>query len=266
MKLLRFGPLGHERPGMMDDEGVVRDISHVVGDLKGSTLSSNSLTELAELDPESCPVVASGTRFGPCVPQPGKFIAIGLNYIDAEKKASGFGVRDEPVVYMKASSSIAGPMDDLVVPRGATKMDWEVELGVVIGTQGAGIAEADALAHVAGYCIVNDLTERAWQHEHAGQWVKGKSADGFGPVGPWLVTPDEMPAIADARIALDLNGERMQSGRIGDMIWDAASLVSYVSRFMRLMPGGHHRNRHAAGGWGSFGSRRASSRRATPCV
>ena len=237
MKLLRLGALGREWPAVLDAAGNPRDLSAHVRDLSGDGLSPESLRRLAGLDVEALPRVEEGVRIGPCVARPSKIVAIGLNYADPEKSSRGFGVRDEPVLYMKASNCVAGPYDNLAIPLGATKLDWEVELGVVIGTEGIRITPDRAQRHIAGYCIVNDVTERAWQHERGGQWVKGKSADGFAPLGPWLVTPDELPSLASARIRLELDGEVMQSAAIGDMVWDAPSLVAYVSQFMRLVPG-----------------------------
>lgn len=237
MKLLRLGALGRERPAVLDAASNPRDLSAHVRDLSGDGLSPESLRRLAGLDVEALPRVEEGARIGPCVARPSKIVAVGLNYADPEKSSRGFGVRDEPVLYMKAPNCVAGPCDDLEMPLGATKLDWEVELGVVIGTEAIRIAPDRAYHHIAGYCIVNDLTERAWQHERGGQWVKGKSADGFAPLGPWLVTPDELPSLASARIWLELDGEVMQSATIDDMVWDAPSLVAYVSRYMRLVPG-----------------------------
>lgn len=236
MKLLRYGPKGAEKPGLLDSTGTIRDLSSVIGDLDGAALSSDSLSKLAALDPASLPEVDGGSRIGPCVAGVGKFIAIGLNYSDHAAE-SGLEVPPEPVVFMKATSSICGPNDNVEIPRGSEKTDWEVELGVVIGSTAKYVEEADALNHVAGYCVVNDVSERAFQIEHSGQWVKGKSADTFGPVGPWLVTRDEVPDPQALSMWLDVNGERQQDGSTSTMVYGVAFIVSYLSRFMTLQPG-----------------------------
>lgn len=236
MKLLRFGMQGHERPGVLDRDGHLRDLSGVVADISGETLLPESLRMLSEANILSLPLVSEGVRIGPCVAQVGKFICIGLNYADHAAE-SGAAIPREPVLFMKATSAICGPNDDVVVPRGSSKSDWEVELGVVIGKSALYVDESDALAHVAGYCVINDLSEREFQLEGTGQWVKGKSADTFGPLGPWLVTRDEVPDPQKLHLALEVNGKRYQNGSTSTMIFGVAHLVSYVSRFMSLQPG-----------------------------
>lgn len=236
MKLLRYGPPGEERPGLLDKAGGLRDLGDRIDDLAGTTLLPASVADLASIDPETLPLVPGETRLGPCVAGVGKFLAIGLNYVDHAKEA-GAAIPDEPVLFTKATSSICGPYDDTIIPRGAEKTDWEVELGVVIGTPGQYIEESRALDHVAGYCTVNDVSERAYQIERSGQWVKGKSADTFGPIGPWLVTPDEVPDPQDLRLWCEVDGERRQDGTTATMIFGVAYLISYLSRFMSLQSG-----------------------------
>lgn len=236
MKLLRYGAPGQEKPGAMDRKGVIRDLSGEIDDLAGATLLPESLEKLKTLDLEQLPAVDGTPRIGPCVGQVGKFIAIGLNYADHAKE-SGVDVPREPVIFTKAVSCICGPNDNVEIPRGSEKTDWEVELAVVIGTPGKYIEEADALNHVAGYCIVNDVSERAYQLEGTGQWVKGKSADTFGPVGPWLVTTDEVPDPQNLLIWLEVNGHRYQDGSTKTMVFPVAHLISYVSQFMSLQSG-----------------------------
>ncbi|WP_422366006.1 fumarylacetoacetate hydrolase family protein [Pelagibius sp.] len=236
MKLLRYGAPGQEKPGAMDRKGVIRDLSGEIDDLAGATLLPESLEKLKTLDVEQLPAVDGTPRIGPCVGQVGKFIAIGLNYADHAKE-SGVDVPREPVIFTKAVSCICGPNDNVEIPRGSEKTDWEVELAVVIGTPGKYIEEADALNHVAGYCIVNDVSERAYQLEGTGQWVKGKSADTFGPVGPWLVTTDEVPDPQNLLIWLEVNGHRYQDGSTKTMVFPVAHLISYVSQFMSLQSG-----------------------------
>ncbi len=236
MKLLRYGPAGAEKPGMLDGAGVLRDLSGAVDDIAGEALLPESLARLGALDPATLPQVGGDPRLGPCVGRVGKFIAIGLNYSDHARE-TGMAIPEEPVVFTKATSSICGPNDDTLIPRGSTKLDWEVELGFVIGTPGKNIAEADAARHIAGYCVVNDVSERAFQHESTGQWVKGKSADTFGPTGPWLVTPDEVPDPHNLGIWLEVDGQRRQDGSTETMIFNVFHLVSYVSRFMSLQTG-----------------------------
>jgi 2-keto-4-pentenoate hydratase/2-oxohepta-3-ene-1,7-dioic acid hydratase in catechol pathway len=236
MKLLRYGQPGAEKPGLLDATGTIRDLSGVVPDLARETLLPESLDRIRRLDPNSLPRVDGKPRFGPCVGQVGKFICIGLNYSDhaAESKMT---VPKEPIVFMKATSSIVGPNDNLEIPRGSTKTDWEVELGVVIGKPAKYVAQGDALSHVAGYCVVHDVSEREFQLEGTGQWVKGKSADTFGPIGPWLVTTDELKDPGNLHLWLEVDGHRYQDGSTHTLIFDVPYLVSYLSRFMSLQPG-----------------------------
>ena len=236
MKLLRYGGPGEERPGALDGAGEIRDLSGIISDVAGESLLPDAIEKLRDIDLATLPKVSSQTRIGPCVASVGKFICIGLNYSDHAAE-SGMAVPSEPVIFMKATSAICGPDDDVLIPRGSQKMDWEIELGVVIGKPGKYLEEANVLSHVAGYCIVNDLSERAFQLEGTGQWVKGKSADTFGPVGPWLVTPDEVPDPQNLDLWLDVDGQRRQSGNTRTMIFGVASLISYISRFMSLRTG-----------------------------
>ena len=236
MKLLRYGNPGAEKPGLLDPDGRLRDLSSVVTDIAGSSLVPKSLAKLRQLDPLLLPLVSGSPRLGPSVGSVGKFICIGLNYSDHAAE-SGMAVPVEPVVFMKATSAICGPNDDVVIPRDARKTDWEVELGVVIGKEAKYVSEHDALSHVAGYCVVNDLSERAFQLEGTGQWVKGKSADTFGPIGPWLVTADEVPNPQNLHLWLEVDGRRYQNGSTSTMVFGVAHLVSYLSRFMSLQPG-----------------------------
>jgi 2-keto-4-pentenoate hydratase/2-oxohepta-3-ene-1,7-dioic acid hydratase in catechol pathway len=236
MKLLRYGPAGDEKPGLVDSTGAIRDLSGVVPDISKATLLPASLDRLRQLDPATLPRVAGSPRLGPCVGAVGKFICIGLNYSDHAAE-SNMPVPAEPIVFMKATSCIIGPNDDVVIPRGSMKTDWEVELGVVIGKPAKYVTEQDALSHVAGYCVVNDLSERAYQLEGTGQWVKGKSADTFGPIGPWLVTPDEVAEWDNLGMWLEVDGHRYQDGSTRTMIFGVPHLVSYLSRFMSLQSG-----------------------------
>ena len=241
MKLLRHGPQGQERPGVLDADGRVRDLSAIVPDIAGDVLTATGLARLRELDLATLPIVPgvpqAGLRLGPCVGAVGKFICIGLNYADHAAE-SGMALPAEPVVFSKWTSAISGPDDDVEIPRGSTRTDWEVELGVVIGTGGRYIAEADALAHVAGYCVVNDVSEREVQLERGGgQWDKGKGHDTFGPIGPWLVTADEVPDPQALDLWLDVDGHRFQNGNTRTMVFGVAQLVSHLSRFMSLQPG-----------------------------
>jgi 2-keto-4-pentenoate hydratase/2-oxohepta-3-ene-1,7-dioic acid hydratase in catechol pathway len=236
MKLLRYGGVGEERPGMLDGEGAIRDLSGVVPDIAGATLLPEGLARLRQIDPSTLPRVNGSPRLGPCVAGVGKFICVGLNYSDHAAE-SGMALPAEPIVFMKATSAICGPFDDVVIPRGSQKTDWEVELGVVIGKPAKYVAEADALQHVAGYCVINDLSERAFQLEGTGQWVKGKSADTFGPIGPWLVTADEVPDWSGLEMWLEIDGRRFQNGSTKTMLFGVPFLISYVSRFMSLQPG-----------------------------
>ncbi len=236
MKLVRYGRPGEEKPGLLDAEGTIRDLSGEIADVAGAALSPKSLAKLAALDPASLPKVDGRPRLGPCVAGTGKFICIGLNFADHAAE-SGMPVPTEPVVFMKATSAIVGPDDDLLIPRGSEKTDWEVELGVVIGRTAKYVSEADALDHVAGYCVAHDVSERAFQQERQGQWTKGKSCDTFGPIGPWLVTRDEVADPQDLAMWLKVNGETMQDGSTRTMVFGVAHLVSYLSQFMSLHPG-----------------------------
>lgn len=236
MKLLRYGHPGKEIPGILDNAGQIRELSSVVHDLSGDTLSDESLKRIAAVDPSTLPLVTGTPRIGPCVSRVGKFICIGLNYSDHAAE-SGMKVPTEPVVFMKATSAVCGPNDNVIIPRNSVKTDWEVELGVVIGTEAKYVSEANALNHVAGYCVVNDLSERAFQLEGTGQWVKGKSADTFGPIGPWLVTRDEVPDPQNLNMWLKVNGHQFQNGTTKTMVFGVAHIVSYLTRFMSLQPG-----------------------------
>ena len=236
MKLLRYGPKGHEKPGLLDSSGRVRDLSAVVPDIAGDTLLPQSLDRLGRLKADDLPLAQDATRLGPCVGGVGKFLCVGLNYSDHAAE-SNMAVPAEPIIFMKATSSIVGPNDDVVIPRGSQKTDWEVELGVVIGAEAKYVTEADAMKHVAGFCVVNDLSERAYQLEGTGQWVKGKSADTFGPIGPWLVTPDEVPDWHSLEMWLEVDGHRYQHGSTKTMVFGVPYLVSYLSKFMSLQPG-----------------------------
>ena len=236
MKLLRYGPAGAERPGLLDASGVVRDLTGVVPDIAGAALSPEGLTRLRALDPASLPAVATPGRIGACVGAVGKFVCIGLNYADHAAE-TGAAIPDEPVIFMKATSAICGPNDTVLKPRGSTKLDWEVELGLVIGTEAHYVDEADAPEHIAGYCVINDVSERAFQMERGGQWDKGKGCDTFGPIGPWLVTADEVADPANLGMWLEVNGRRFQNGSTRTMIFRPAFLVAYLSQFMSLQPG-----------------------------
>jgi 2-keto-4-pentenoate hydratase/2-oxohepta-3-ene-1,7-dioic acid hydratase in catechol pathway len=236
MKLLRYGPAGEEKPGLLDSQNLIRDLSGIVPDIAGETLLPDALDRIRQVDPTTLPVVSGAPRIGPCVGRVGKFICVGLNYSDHAAE-SGMAVPAEPILFMKATSAIVGPNDDVLIPRGSQKTDWEVELGVVIGKPAKYITEADSLSHVAGYCVVNDLSERAFQLEGTGQWVKGKSADTFGPLGPWLVTTDEVPDPGNLKLWLDVDGTRRQDGSTKTLIFGVQYLVSYISRFMSLQPG-----------------------------
>jgi 2-keto-4-pentenoate hydratase/2-oxohepta-3-ene-1,7-dioic acid hydratase in catechol pathway len=236
MKLLRYGSPGQEKPGILSSNGEIRDLSGIIPDLAGQSLLPEALEKLRNTDISRLPKVAGQPRIGPCVGSVGKLVCIGLNYSDHAKEA-GMAVPAEPVVFMKATSSICGPDDRVVIPRGSKKTDWEVELGVVIGKPGKYVDEAQALSHVAGYCVINDLSERAFQLEGTGQWVKGKSADTFGPIGPWLVTPDEVPDPQNLEMWLEVDGHRYQSGSTKTMVFGVAHLISYLSRFMSLRTG-----------------------------
>ena len=236
MKLLRYGPAGKEKPGLLDATGALRDLSAVVPDIGPAQLSDAALARLAKLKTDKLPLVRGRPRIGCPVAGVGKFIAIGLNYADHAAEA-GLPVPSEPVVFTKAISCIQGPDDEVMLPRGSTKSDWEVELGVVIGRTARHVAQKDALTHVAGYCVVNDVSEREFQIERGGTWDKGKGCDTFGPIGPWLVTRDEVPHPQRLGLWLDLNGRRMQTGHTRTMVFGVAKLISYVSQFISLHPG-----------------------------
>ena len=236
MKLLRYGPAGEEKPGLLDADGTIRDLSGLVPDIGGKTLLPDELARIAAVDPSSLPLVEGDPRLGPCVAGTGKFICIGLNFSDHAAE-TGATVPAEPIIFMKATSAIIGPNDDVLIPRGSEKTDWEVELGVVIGRTAKYVSEADAFEHVAGYCVAHDVSERAFQTERSGQWTKGKSCDTFGPIGPWLVTRDEVPDPQNLRMWLKVNGQTMQDGSSRTMVYGVASLISYLSKFMSLHPG-----------------------------
>ncbi|WP_417839385.1 fumarylacetoacetate hydrolase family protein [Tritonibacter scottomollicae] len=236
MKLLRYGAPGAEKPGLLHRDGTLRDLSDMIDDLAGAALSPESLAGLAEVDADSLPVVEDNPRLGPPIAGTGKFICIGLNYADHAAE-SGLDVPPEPVIFMKASSAICGPNDPIVIPRGSTKTDWEVELAVIIGKPAKYVSEAEAMDYVAGYAITNDVSERAFQTERAGQWTKGKSCDNFGQIGPWLVTQDEVPDPQSLAVWLKVNGETMQDGSSSTMVYGVAHLVHYLSQFMTLHPG-----------------------------
>jgi 2-keto-4-pentenoate hydratase/2-oxohepta-3-ene-1,7-dioic acid hydratase in catechol pathway len=236
MKLLRYGNPGQEKPGLLDENGTIRDLSGAIPDVGGDSLLPESLARLRQIDPATLPKVDGASRIGPCVANVGKFICVGLNYSDHAAE-SGMTVPGEPIIFMKATSSIVGPNDDLEIPRGSEKTDWEVELGVVIGKPAKYVGETKAMDHVAGFCVVHDVSERAFQLEGTGQWVKGKSADTFGPIGPWLVTPDEVPDYHELDMWLEVDGRRYQNGTTKTMVFGVPYLVSYLSKFMSLQPG-----------------------------
>jgi 2,4-didehydro-3-deoxy-L-rhamnonate hydrolase len=236
MKLVRYGPLGQEKPGLLDAKGNLRDLSGVTADIDGSTISPEGLGKLAALDVTRLPIVADNPRLGVPVVGVSKFIAIGLNYTDHAKE-SNMPIPTEPIVFMKAPSCLCGPNDDVIQPKYSTKMDWEVELGIVIGSKAQYVSVEQALDHVAGYCVINDVSERNYQLERGGQWDKGKGFDTFGPVGPYLVTKDEVGDVQNLDMWLDVNGERTQTGNTRTMIFDCAKLVSYLSECMTLLPG-----------------------------
>ncbi|MBZ9656175.1 fumarylacetoacetate hydrolase family protein [Phyllobacterium lublinensis] len=235
MKLVRYGAAGHEKPGLVDADGTIRDLSGHVKDIAGDAISPEGLRKIAAIDAASLPLVEV-TRLGPCVAGTGKFICIGLNYSDHAAE-TGAKVPPEPIIFMKATSAIVGPNDNVEIPRGSVKTDWEVELGVVIGKHAKYVTEDEALDHVAGYCLINDVSERAFQAERQGQWTKGKSCDTFGPTGPWLVTKDEINDPQDLKMWLEVNGHRYQNGSSATMVYGVKYLVSYLSQFMSLHPG-----------------------------
>jgi len=236
MKLVRYGRVGKEKPGLIDPAGKLRDLSEVVADIDADTLGPRALARLARVKPESLPAVRGTPRLGACVAKVGNFVAVGLNYADHAAE-SGQPVPKEPVLFNKAPSCIVGPNDDIVIPKGSEKTDWEAELAIVIGTRASYVSEDEALRHVAGYCVCNDVSEREFQLERSGQWMKGKGCPTFGPLGPWLVTPDEIEDPQKLDIWLDVNGERMQSGSTATMVFGVKTLVSYISQFMILEPG-----------------------------
>jgi 2,4-didehydro-3-deoxy-L-rhamnonate hydrolase len=236
MKLVRYGTPGSEKPGLIDADGAIRDLSAHIADLKGEALSPASLAKIAALAPSSLPLVSGNPRLGSCVPQPGNFIAVGLNYADHAAE-SNLPVPKEPVLFNKAPSCVVGPNDDVVIPRGSLKTDWEVELAIVIGKRASYVDEADALSYVAGYAVCNDVSERAYQTEGTGQWMKGKGCPTFGPLGPWLVTPDEVGDVQNLDMWLDVDGQREQTGSTKTMIFGVQHIVHYISQFMILEPG-----------------------------
>jgi ureidoglycolate lyase len=236
MKLLRYGPKGQEKPGLLDNDGKIRDLSGVIADVTGSVLIAESVTRLRSLDPAGLPLVSGEPRLGPCVGSVGKFIGIGLNYADHAAE-TGAAIPKEPVVFNKWVTCISGCNDDIQIPAGSTKTDWEVELGVVIGQTARRVSETEALNHVAGYCVVNDVSEREYQIERGPTWDKGKGFDSFGPIGPWLVTKDEVPDPQNLQLWLEIDGVRRQSGTTKTMVFSVATLVSYLSRIMTLHPG-----------------------------
>ena len=236
MKLVRYGEAGNEQPGLIDDDGNLRELSAHVGDISGDILGDASLDRLRALDVSGLPVVGGDVRYGPCVAGIGKFLCIGLNFSDHAEEA-GMAIPEHPILFLKANSAVVGPNDDVVRPRGATKLDWEVELGVVIGTRAKYVSEADALNHVAGYCVCNDVSERDFQLHLSGQWTKGKSCDTFGPTGPWLVTRDEIPDPQALDMRLEVNGKRMQTGNTRTMIFTVAQIISHLSQLFTLEPG-----------------------------
>jgi 2-keto-4-pentenoate hydratase/2-oxohepta-3-ene-1,7-dioic acid hydratase in catechol pathway len=236
MKLVRYGRIGKEKPGLIDQQGKLRDLSRIIPDIGPDQLSDKVLAKLAKLDPQQLPLVRGNPRRGVPVAQVGKFIAIGLNYSDHAAEA-GMSLPKEPIIFMKATTSLSGADDPVMLPKGSKKTDWEVELGVVIGKQARYVSEKEALQHVAGYCVVNDVSEREYQLKRGSQWDKGKGCDTFGPVGPWLVTRDEVANPQRLDLWLDLNGERLQTGNTKTMVFSVAKIISYTSRFMTLMPG-----------------------------
>jgi 2-keto-4-pentenoate hydratase/2-oxohepta-3-ene-1,7-dioic acid hydratase in catechol pathway len=236
MKLVRFGPTGAEKPGLLDTVGQLRDLSGHIADITGATLGDASIAKLQALDPTSLPLVTNGQRIGPCVGNIGKFLCIGLNYSDHAAE-TGAKIPEHPILFFKANSSIVGAYDDVVMPRGSEQTDWEVELGVVIGKTTKYVSKEDALGHVAGYCIVNDVSERHFQANLTGQWTKGKSCDTFGPTGPWLVTRDEVEDPQNLNMSLDVNGKRMQTGNTATMIFTVAEIIEHLSQLFTLHPG-----------------------------
>jgi len=236
MKLLRHGDFGKEKPGIIDQEGKIRDLSDHITDINGDTINASSLKKIAAIDLSSLPIVSNTTRLGACVGNVGKFLCIGLNYSDHAAE-SGLPVPSEPILFSKATSAIVGPNDNVEIPRNSSETDWEVELGIIIGKKAKYINEDDAEDYISGYCVVNDVSERAFQIKREGQWTKGKSCDTFGPTGPYLVTKDEIPDVQNLKMYLDVNGKRMQDGSTNTMIFSAKHIVYYLSQFMSLNPG-----------------------------
>jgi 2-keto-4-pentenoate hydratase/2-oxohepta-3-ene-1,7-dioic acid hydratase in catechol pathway len=236
MKLLRYGPPGEEKPGVLDAQGKIRDLTSVTRDISGPIVRTGLLAELVKLDIQTLRSVAGSPRLGPCLTGAGNFLAVGLNYVEHATETDA-QIPTEPILFNKAASCISGPYDDVILPKGSAKSDWEVELAVVIGNRAYQVTEADALKHVAGYCICNDISEREFQLEHGGQWVKGKCCPTFGPLGPYLVTPDEVPNPQNLSLWLEVNGERVQNSSTRNMIFSVAYLISYISRFLILEPG-----------------------------
>ena len=236
MKLLRVGEKGKEKPAILDINNVTRDLSSIIKDFDPENLKIDKISKLKNLNLETLPEIKSSERIGACINKPGKFVAIGLNYSDHAKE-TGLKTPTEPIVFMKATSSICGPNDNIEMPKDSTKLDWEVELGIVIGKEAKNISEEEASSYIFGYCSVNDVSEREWQIEKLGQWVKGKSGDTFGPIGPYLVTQDEIPDINNLNLILEVNGKKMQSGNTKNMIFNTNFIVSYLSKFMSLQPG-----------------------------
>jgi len=236
MKLLRFGEIGAEKPGVLDDENNVRDLSDHIDDIDGRTISEEGLNYIRSIDIAGLPIISAQTRIGPCVGNVGKYVCIGLNYSDHAEEAN-MPIPSEPIIFFKATSCITGPNDKIILPKNSQKVDWEVELCIVIGAEARYVSEAGALEHVAGFCVANDVSERHFQLERGGQWVKGKSADSFGPIGPWLVTRDEVPNFQNLNLYLEVDGKRYQDGSTSTMIFGVSHIVSYVSHFMSLQPG-----------------------------
>ena len=236
MKLVRYGKPGKEKPGIIDAEGKIRDLSGVVDDIDGAALSPKSLAKIAKLKLDKLPLVRGRPRLGSCVGKIGNFIAVGLNYADHAKE-SNLPIPKEPILFNKAPSCVGGPNDEVVLPKGSTRTDWEVEIAIVIGSRASYVSEKDALSHVAGFCVCNDVSEREYQIERSGQWMKGKGCPTFGPLGPWMVTKDEIKDVQKLGMWLDVNGERMQTGSTATMIFSVRTIVSYISQFMILEPG-----------------------------
>ncbi len=236
MKFLRIGSKGDEKPAILDKDGKIRDLSSQIKDFSPEFLNSSTINKLKNVNLNDLPELSNKDRIGSCIKNPGKFVAIGLNYTDHAKE-TGLKTPTEPIVFMKASSSICGPNDDIEIPKGSTKLDWEVELAFVVGKQTKNISENDAADHILGYCIVNDVSEREWQIEKLGQWVKGKSGDTFGPTGPYLITKDEISDINNLNLTTEVNGKKMQSGNTKNMIFNTHFILSYLSKFMSLQPG-----------------------------